>query len=105
MSRFGAETLCFALRDGKCREHFRTDPDGFLANYSLVDSEKEAIKRGDVGRLFQMGVLPQVLFYLAAAFEYEDVTYVRRLREAAGLPEIKHQMDLLTQRSRKIKVG
>jgi hypothetical protein len=98
MSRYKVEELCFALTSESNAAKFKVDPDTFIANYALTDVEKEAIKGGDVGALYNMGVNTQAIVFLSRAFGYDNAIYVGKLRAAAGLPEIKEQLDILRKR-------
>jgi hypothetical protein len=98
MNRFKIEKACFDLeRDENVRE-FRTDPDAYFARYGLSQADQEAIRKGDIGTLYKMGVLTASLACLARALGYSTLTYVQKLRDAAGLPEVKEQMDVLRRR-------
>ena len=101
MSRFKVEVLCFALQHTSNAEKFRADPDGFLSGYSLTRAEREAVTRGDIGALYEMGVSTFALSSLSRAFGYDDVAYVRALRAAAGLPERTDQIEVLQERARR----
>lgn len=98
MSRYKVEELCFALADGANAAKFKADKDAFIANYALTEAEKEAIKKGDVGTLYRMGVVTQAIIFLSRAFAYDNAAYVSKLRQAAGLPEIKEQLEILRSR-------
>lgn len=98
MSRYKIEELCLALAENTNAARFKNDPEGFMVNYSLKDEEKEAIQKGDVGALYKMGVSTQAIIFLSRAFGHDNATYVSKLREAAGLPEVKEQMDILRKR-------
>ena len=100
MSRFKVEQLCFDLQNSENAAKFKTDPEAYFAQYSLTEAEKEAVRQGDVGALYKMDVLTSSIACLAEAFGYSNATYVRRLREAAGLPEVPQQMEILKRRER-----
>jgi hypothetical protein len=100
VSRYKVEELCFDLGNSANTTRFKADPDAFIASYPLTEAEKEVIKKGDVGALYKMGVLTQAIICLSRAFGYDNATYVSKLRDAAGLPEIKEQIEILTKRSR-----
>lgn len=98
MSRYKVEELCFALSDSANAAKFKADPDGFITTYALTEAEKQAIKSGDMGALYKMGVITQAILSLSRVFGYDNATYVSKLREAAGLPEIKEQIETLRRR-------
>jgi hypothetical protein len=74
------------------------DPERFLAHYCLSQTEKDAIKLGDVGSLYKMGVLTASIAYLARAFGYSNADYIKKLRAAAELPEVPEQIEILKKR-------
>lgn len=98
MSRFKVEEVCFDLGNEVNVMRFKEDLDGFLAHYSLTESEKESIKKGDIGALYKTGVLTQALACLSRALGHDNATHVRKLRAAVGLPEIPEQIDILKRR-------
>jgi hypothetical protein len=100
MSRYKVERLCFALTDKECVEQFKTNTDEFIAKYSLTELEKDAIKNCDIDTLYSMGVITQAISALSRVFGNTNATYVQRLRAAAGLPENKEQLRILTSRGR-----
>lgn len=98
MSRYKVEELCFSLSEGANAAKFKADPDAFIASYTLTEAEKQAIKSGDVGALYRMGIITQAILFLSRAFGYDNATYVSKLRQAAGLPEIQEQIEILKRR-------
>lgn len=100
MSRFKIEQLCFALAKKENAERFKSNPDLFMADYPLTDIEKQAVKNGDLGALYRMGVLTQAISTISRVFGNSNATYVQRLREAAGLPENPEQQEILKSRGR-----
>ena len=98
MSRFKIEQLCFDLKNDENAAKFKNDPEAYLAHYSVTETEKEAIRQGDVGTLYMMGVLTVAIACLAKVLGYNNATYVRKLRDAAGLPEVTEQMEILKRR-------
>lgn len=99
MTRIAVEKACFALQSEVKAQQFRADPDALLADYALSEAERAALKRGDVGALYRMDVTYGALGALAKVFGYDDETYVRKLRDAAGLPEDPEQISQLRRRA------
>ena len=98
MSRFEIEKACFDLeRDENVRD-FRGDADAYLARYRLSQREQEAIRKGDFGTLYKLGVLTASIACLARALGYSNLTYVQKLRDAAGLADVEAQIDILRRR-------
>jgi hypothetical protein len=100
MSRFKVEQLCFALTKKENVERFKGNPDLFIAEYPLTNTEKIAVKTCDLGMLYNMGVLTQAISALSRVFGNSNATYVQKLREAAGLPENRDQLEILKNRGR-----
>jgi hypothetical protein len=100
VSRFRVEELCFALTKKEDVESFKSDPDAFIAKYSLAELEQDAVRNGDIETLYRMGVITQAISALSRAFGNDNATYVRRLRAAAGLPENPEQLQILQSRGR-----
>jgi hypothetical protein len=100
VSRFKIEQLCFSLTNKQNVERFKSNPDLFIAEYPLSDIEKTAVKNCDLAVLYRMGVLTQALAALSRVFGNSNATYVQRLREAAGLPENREQLEILKTRGR-----
>jgi hypothetical protein len=92
------EQLCFDLSRPGNAANFKADSGRFIASYNLTESEKQAITTGDIEALYRMGVLTQAIASLSRVFGYDNATHVRRLRNAAGLPEVKEQIEILTRR-------
>lgn len=99
MSRFDVEKACFALRKGDQAAAFKEDPDAYLALFNLTSDERRAIKDGDIGFLYNLGVVYGALEPIARHFRYDNEAYVTRLREAAGLPECPAQIAVLRRRA------
>lgn len=100
VSRFKVEQLCFALTRKDNVERFKSNPDLFIAEYALTNAEKVAVKNCDIGALYRMGILTQAISALSRVFGNTNATYVQRLREAAGLPENREQLEILKSRGR-----
>lgn len=68
MSIISVNHLCRDItRNPSLREAFLRDPEGELAKYprKLTSVERAALLSGDVGALYQMGVNPYLMGYLA----------------------------------------
>ena len=105
MSRFETEKACFALRRDEGLAAFKQDPDAFLSAFDLTDAERRAIREGDIGFLYTHDVLFGALEPMARLFKYDQEEYVRRLRQAAGLPELPEQTEILRKRAALRKKG
>ena len=91
----------FRLKKGKTRRKGRRDGNNSLdgENEEEAEAEKQAVKSGDLGVLYKLGVVYNAIMALSRVCGYDGVTYVRKLREAAGLPEIKEQIEVLQKRA------
>lgn len=68
MSIISLNHLCRDVtRDPELRQAFLRDPEGELAKYprNFTAAERTALLSGDVGKLYQMGVNPYLMGYLA----------------------------------------
>ena len=68
MSIISLNHLCRDVtRDPVLRQAFLSDPEGALAKYprKFTATERTALLSGDVGTLYQMGVNPYLMGYLA----------------------------------------
>jgi hypothetical protein len=99
MSRSEAERACFELRGTADRVAFQSDPGRYLDGYELDETERRAIINGDVGTLYNHGLIYGAIDALARLFGYGNETYVIRLRQAAGLPILGDQIELLRRRA------
>jgi hypothetical protein len=98
MNRFKIEQACFDLEHDENVRQFKSDPEVYLVRYCLSQSEQEAVRRGDIKTLYKLGVLTASLACLARALGYSSAAYVQELRDAAGLPQVKEQMEVLRKR-------
>jgi hypothetical protein len=99
MSRYGVEKACYDLADESNRQSFRESPNDYLARYALSPADREKIRTGDVGALYQLDVSAGALGELMRVFDYDMAEYVARLRAAAGLPEDELQLQILRERA------
>ena len=83
MSLYYVQKLLYQLnRDADTRERFEDDVDTVLNAYDLDDEEIKAIKDGDIGLLYIMGVNGQILMHYAAMRGYAWDAYLESMRAA-----------------------
>ncbi|MEE2983550.1 MAG: aromatic ring-opening dioxygenase subunit LigA [Pseudomonadota bacterium] len=81
MSLYYVQKLLYQLnRDAHARERFEVDIDALLDDYELTNEEIEAIKQGDIGLLYIMGVNGQILMHYAAMRGYAWDEYLESMR-------------------------
>jgi len=85
MSIISVNHLCRDItRNPVLRSAFLRDPEGEMAKYARVFTvaERSALLAGDVGTLYQMGVNPYLMGYLAryGLFGLTDELYSARVR-------------------------
>jgi hypothetical protein len=83
MSLYYVQKLLYRLnRDPHTRERCERDLDGLLAEYELTAEEERAIREGDVGMLYILGVNGQLLMHYAAMRGYAWDEYLAAMRTA-----------------------
>jgi len=83
MSLYYLQKLLFNLnRDPRVRARYLDDPDEVLVDYRLDETERDALARGDIGRMYVMGVNGQLLMHYAAMLGYEWPDYIAALKDA-----------------------
>lgn len=79
MSLYQLQKSLYVLnRDPLTQEKYRSDLDQFLSEFDLTDEEKTALREGDIGLLYVLGVNGQILMHYAAFlgipwFDYMDM--------------------------------
>ncbi len=82
MSLYYLQKLIYQLnRDEHVRDRYEQDFEGLLADYPLDDEEKTALRLGDIGLLYVMGVNGQLLMHYAALRGYEWNEYLQAMRD------------------------
>lgn len=85
MSNYGVHKLCrAALHDIACRNLMKTDPEAEMARFPLSEREKQMLRDGDVGGLWERGVSGFLLSYLTRweLFGLTVPVYCDRMRAA-----------------------
>lgn len=82
MSLYYLQKFLYVLnRDEIAQERYRNDLEGLLAEYDLTDEEAEALREGDIGLLYVLGVNGQILMHYAAFLGIEWFDYLDMMRE------------------------
>jgi len=82
MSLYYLQKFLYQLnRDERAQEKYRSDLDNLLAEYDLTDEEATALRDGDIGLLYVLGVNGQILMHYAAFLGIEWFDYLDLMRQ------------------------
>lgn len=82
MSLYQLQKFLYVLnRDENAQQRYRDDLDGLIAQYDLTDEEAKALRDGDIGLLYVLGVNGQILMHFAAFLGIEWFDYLDLMRE------------------------
>lgn len=82
MSLYYLQKFLYVLnRDERAQQRYRDDLDGLLAEYDLTGEEQAALRDGDIGLLYVLGVNGQILMHYAAFLGIEWFDYLDLMRE------------------------
>ena len=82
MSLYQVQKFLYQLnRDPDVRRRYEADPDALLAGYALTNEELTALRDGDIGLLYVMGVNGQILMHYAALLGMPWDDYLAAMRE------------------------
>jgi hypothetical protein len=82
MSLYQVQKLLYQLnRDPDVRRRYEADAATVLAGYALTDEERVALREGDIGLLYVMGVNGQILMHYAALLGMPWDDYLQAMRE------------------------
>ncbi len=82
MSLYHLQKFLYVLnRDENAQQQFHDDLEGLLTNYDLTDEEAGALRGGDIGLLYVLGVNGQILMHYAAFLGIEWFDYLDLMRE------------------------
>ena len=82
MSLYQLQKFLYVLnRDETAQRRYRTDLDGLLGEFDLSDEEATALRDGDIGLLYVLGVNGQILMHYAAFLGIEWFDYLELMRE------------------------
>jgi len=81
MSLYYLQKFLYQLnRDESAQENYRSDLDGLVGEYDLTDEEATALREGDIGLLYVLGVNGQILMHYAAFLGIEWFDYLDLMR-------------------------
>ncbi len=82
MSLYYLQKLLYELnRDEDIQQQCRDNIDALLTSYELDDEERSALKEGDIGLLYVLGVNGQILMHYAAFLGIEWFDYLELMRQ------------------------
>lgn len=85
MSLYAMQKFLFHLnRDTEVQRRWREDRDALLADYSLTDEEREAIRCGDIGKLYVLGCNGQLLMHFAPLLGLGWPEYLQAMRDGVS---------------------
>ena len=82
MSLYHLQKFLFELNRGEqAQQNYRDDLTALLANYDLTEEESTALRDGDIGLLYVLGVNGQILMHYAAFLGIEWFAYLDLMRD------------------------
>jgi Aromatic-ring-opening dioxygenase LigAB, LigA subunit len=82
VSLYSVQKFLYHLnRDPAVQQRYRTDVDALLLDYELSDEERDAIKRGDIGKLYVLGANGQLLMHFAPLLGMPWADYLEAMRD------------------------
>ena len=82
MSLYYLQKFLYCLnRDENAQEKYQSDLDGLLGDFDLTDEEATALREGDIGLLYVLGVNGQILMHYAAFLGIEWFDYLDMMRD------------------------
>ncbi|MBB6578211.1 hypothetical protein HNP33_002291 [Comamonas odontotermitis] len=85
MSLYAMQKFLFHLnREPEVQRRYRDDREALLAGYSLSDEERDAIIRGDIGKLYVLGCNGQLLMHFAPLLGMAWADYLQAMRDGVA---------------------
>lgn len=82
MSLYSLQKFLYELnREETAQEKYRTDLETLLAEFDLSEEESTALREGDIGLLYVLGVNGQILMHYAAFLGIEWFDYLDLMRD------------------------
>jgi len=82
MSLYYLQKALYVLnREEIAQRRYREDLESLLAEYELTDEEAQAVRDGDIGLLYVLGVNGQILMHFAAFLGIEWFDYLDLMRK------------------------
>ena len=81
MSLYQLQKFLYVLnRDEAAQQKYHSDIDSFISEFDLTDEEATALREGDIGLLYVLGVNGQILMHYAALLGIEWFDYLAMMR-------------------------
>jgi len=81
MSLYQLQKFLYVLnRDEAAQKKYHSDIDSFINEFDLTDEEAGALREGDIGLLYVLGVNGQILMHYAALLGIEWFDYLDMMR-------------------------
>ena len=81
MSLYQLQKFLYVLnRDETAQKKYHSDIDAFIGEFDLTDEEAAALREGDIGLLYVLGVNGQILMHYAALLGIEWFDYLDMMR-------------------------
>ncbi len=82
MSLYQLQKFLYVLnRDENAQQQYREDLESLIGDYDLTEEEANALRDGDIGLLYVLGVNGQILMHYAAFLGIEWFDYLDLMRE------------------------
>ena len=82
MSLYSLQKFLYQLnREETAQDQYRRDLDALLADFDLSEEESNALREGDIGLLYVLGVNGQILMHYAAFLGIEWFDYLDLMRD------------------------
>ncbi len=82
MSLYNLQKFLYELnREETVQEKYRNDLEALLAEYDLAEEESDALREGDIGLIYVLGVNGQILMHYAAFLGIEWFDYLDMMRD------------------------
>lgn len=82
MSLYSLQKFLYQLnREETAQEKYHADLEALLAEFDLAEEESNALREGDIGLLYVLGVNGQILMHYAAFLGIEWFDYLDLMRE------------------------
>lgn len=82
MSLYQLQKFLFVLnRETDAQQQYKQAPEALLARYELSPQEQQALRDGDIGLLYVLGVNGQILMHFAAFLGIAWFDYLELMRE------------------------
>ena len=82
MSLYYLQKFLYELnRDDQVKARYHNDLEGLISEFDLSEEESKALREGDIGLLYVLGVNGQILMHYAALLGIEWFDYLKLMRE------------------------